>query len=87
VLSTLRWFRHEYEAHVFERSCPAAACLEPAQLLDRRGRLQGLHALRQELPHRAILGDRKEVHRIDQERCIACGSCITSCEFDAVIAK
>ena len=87
VLSTLRWFRDEYEAHVFERACPAAACLGLLSYSIEAEKCKGCTLCAKGCPTGAILGDRKEVHRIDQERCISCGSCITSCEFDAIIAK
>ena len=60
VLSTLRWFRDEYEAHIYERRCPAGACTELVHLHDRRRQVQGLHAVREEVPGR---GDRRHAPR------------------------
>ena len=76
VLSTLRWFRDEYEAHIYERHCPAAACAELVTYSIDAGEVQGLHAVREEVPGRrdrrrrqvAPSHRRRQVHRLRQLR-------------------
>ena len=87
VLSTLRYFRHEYEAHVNEKRCPAGACssLVSYHILD--DMCKGCTLCAKACPVSAISGERKEVHVIDQETCIKCGACMEKCPFKAIITK
>ncbi|MBU0552009.1 NADH-quinone oxidoreductase subunit NuoF [Myxococcota bacterium] len=84
VLSTLRFFRDEYEAHVFERRCPAGAC----EALKRYSIIEeacvGCTLCKKACPTDAILGSRKNPHYIIEERCIGCGACLDACRLDAV---
>jgi NADH:ubiquinone oxidoreductase subunit F (NADH-binding)/NAD-dependent dihydropyrimidine dehydrogenase PreA subunit len=84
VLTTLRYFRDEYEAHIVEKRCPAGAC--PALLryiIDpERCRRCGLCA--KACPVSCISGDRQTPYVIDQDKCIKCGACFEKCPFDAI---
>ncbi len=84
VLSTLRWFRDEYEAHVFERRCPAGACVELARSTIDPGHCIGCGACLRQCPTAAILGTPRSPHIIDADKCIGCGSCMVTCKFSAV---
>ena len=80
VLSTLRWFRDEYEAHIYERRCPAGVCPELVTYNIDAGEVQGLHPLREEVPgrrHRRRLPRRRITSSLD--KCIGCGSCLDAC--------
>ncbi len=84
VLSTLRYFRSEYEAHVFQKRCPAGRC---AALLDFRidpEKCRGCGACIRKCPVGAISGARKEAHRINPDLCIKCGACAATCKFNAI---
>ncbi|MCF7936265.1 MAG: NADH-quinone oxidoreductase subunit NuoF [Synergistales bacterium] len=87
VLTTLRYFRDEYEAHIRDKHCPAGACgaLIRYEIDPERCRKCGLCA--KECPVDCIAGDRKTPYVIDQERCIKCGSCLEVCPFGAVLKK
>ena len=87
VLSTLRWFRDEYEAHVFERRCPAGAC---RQLLTYRidpDLCKGCTLCAQRCPADAIMGERKTPHYIIPDKCVGCGTCLDVCKLGAVLAE
>jgi NADH:ubiquinone oxidoreductase subunit F (NADH-binding)/NAD-dependent dihydropyrimidine dehydrogenase PreA subunit len=84
VLSTLRWFREEYEAHVYERRCPAGACKELLRHRILADKCKGCTVCAARCPTRAIKGLRKEVHVIDTDKCVACGACVEACKFGAV---
>ncbi len=84
VLSTLRWFRDEYEAHVFERICPAGACTELRTFSIDVNKCQGCMACIKKCPTGAIIGAKKTPHFIVTEKCIGCGSCESVCKFDAI---
>jgi NADH:ubiquinone oxidoreductase subunit F (NADH-binding)/NAD-dependent dihydropyrimidine dehydrogenase PreA subunit/(2Fe-2S) ferredoxin len=84
VLSTLRWFRDEYEAHVFERRCPAGACAELLTYSIDEALCKGCTACSGQCPVGAIEGEKKSAHSIDQDRCIRCGSCVQTCKFGAI---
>jgi NADH:ubiquinone oxidoreductase subunit F (NADH-binding)/(2Fe-2S) ferredoxin/NAD-dependent dihydropyrimidine dehydrogenase PreA subunit len=83
VLSTLRYFRDEYLKHIQERKCPAGVCRE---LITYRfnDNCNGCGACRLACPEKAITGNKKEPHVIDQSKCIKCGVCKSVCKFDAV---
>ncbi len=85
VLSTIRYFRDEYEAHVRERRCPAGVCKELITFNIDPEKCTGCRVCARECPQGAISGEKKEPHVIDQEKCIKCGLCRDSCKFDAVI--
>ncbi|MDR1613924.1 MAG: 4Fe-4S binding protein [Planctomycetota bacterium] len=84
VLSTLRWFRNEYEQHVYARKCPAGACGELQGFAIDPGRCVGCGACLRQCPTGAILGRIKSAHLIDPDKCIGCGSCLSVCKFSAV---
>ena len=86
VLSTLRWFRDEYEAHIFERKCPAGACTEMLEFSIDSGKCKGCTLCAKGCPTQAIVGKPKVPHYIVAEKCISCGSCRTVCKFKAVNA-
>lgn len=84
VLSTLRWFRDEYEAHIFERKCPAGVCKELLTYAIDAEKCKGCTLCAKECPVDAILGNRKTPHFIITDKCIRCGRCYEVCRFDAV---
>ncbi|HPF36121.1 MAG TPA: NADH-ubiquinone oxidoreductase-F iron-sulfur binding region domain-containing protein [Candidatus Krumholzibacteria bacterium] len=84
VLSTLRWFRDEYEAHVFERRCPAGVCKELLTYSIDPDLCTGCTLCVAQCPSDAIEGEKREPHTIVRERCVACGNCVTVCRRGAV---
>jgi NADH-quinone oxidoreductase subunit F len=87
VLSTLRYFRDEYEAHIHEHRCPAAVCKALITYTIDAEACTGCTSCARQCPQEAITGERKEPHVIDQELCIRCGVCLDTCRFDAVIVE
>jgi len=83
VLSTLRYFRHEYEAHIKEKRCPAGACGGLTQYKI-TGACKGCSLCAKICPAGAIRGEKKELHLIEQEKCIKCGACMVKCPFKAI---
>lgn len=84
VLSTLRWFRDEYEAHVFDRICPAKACTNLRVFAIDVDKCTGCTACAKKCPTEAIIGAKKTPHFIVADKCIGCGSCEEACKFDAI---
>jgi NADH:ubiquinone oxidoreductase subunit F (NADH-binding)/NAD-dependent dihydropyrimidine dehydrogenase PreA subunit len=84
VLSTLRWFPDEYEAHVYDRRCPSGACSELLRYTIDADKCVGCTRCAKACPAGAIGGTAKKPHAIAEARCIGCGSCIDSCKFGAI---
>ncbi|MEI6074327.1 MAG: NADH-ubiquinone oxidoreductase-F iron-sulfur binding region domain-containing protein [Verrucomicrobiota bacterium] len=84
VLSTLRYFRAEYDAHVFHRHCPTGQCKALARPSIDPAKCKGCMACGKKCPVGAISGERKQPHVIDQGKCIVCGVCADTCKLDAV---
>ncbi|MCK4980995.1 MAG: 4Fe-4S binding protein, partial [Candidatus Delongbacteria bacterium] len=83
VLTTLKYFRHEYEAHIFDKKCPAKAC-KALITYEMNDQCIGCTACARVCPTQAITGERKEKHIIDQEKCTKCGACFDICKFKAI---
>ncbi len=83
VLSTLMYFKEEYEAHIKDKFCPAGVCKDLVifEILDN---CNGCGACRRICPVNAIEGKQKELHKIIKEKCISCGSCYDVCPIDAI---
>ncbi len=84
VLSTLRYFRSEYEAHIRDKACPAGVCRELTAFRIDPPLCDGCHLCAKACPVDAISGVIKELHVIDHDICIACGACLEVCPTDAV---
>ncbi len=87
VMSALRFFRAEYEAHVYEKFCPAGVCKGLYELHISEEKCAGCGLCRKACPQQAISGDRKQPHVIDQLKCIQCGACVEACNLDAIVAQ
>ena len=87
VLSTLRYFREEYEAHVFERTCPAGVCSELKRYRIVPDKCKGCTLCAKKCPSDAIVGAVKTPHVVVPDKCIGCGTCVDVCKFDAIIVE
>lgn len=85
VLTTLKYFRDEYEAHITDKKCPAKSCKSLLTYTVDPEKCTGCTVCAKNCPVDAISGARKEVHKIDQDTCIKCGICYSKCNFDAII--
>ena len=84
ILSTLRYFRDEYEAHIKEKRCPAGACTALIGYKVTDG-CKGCGLCKKQCPVDAISGEPKGMHTIDPNKCIKCGACMTKCPFKAIV--
>ena len=84
VLSTMRYFKDEYEDHVKKHECKTMECKAMAKITIDPEKCRGCHLCAKSCPVNAISGEIKEVHKIDQSKCIKCRSCLTKCPFKAI---
>ncbi|MFQ5867169.1 MAG: NADH-quinone oxidoreductase subunit NuoF [bacterium] len=84
VLTTLRYFRNEYETHIRDKKCPAHICPDLIHYSINREKCTGCGLCLKECPQGAISGEKKKPHSIGESRCIKCGICFEICNFDAV---
>jgi NADH-quinone oxidoreductase subunit F len=85
VLTTIRYFRDEYEAHIRDKRCPAGVCKALFHYEIDEDACNGCHLCALKCPQEAITGEKKRTHEIDQDKCIKCGICYDACKFGAVI--
>ena len=87
VLTTLKYFRDEYEAHILEHRCPAGVCTKLTSFAIDPEKCKGCTACAKACPAGAISGELKKPHHIDKSVCISCGSCREACRFGAVMTE
>lgn len=87
VLTTIKYFREEYEAHIQEKRCPAGVCKDLVTYYIDAEKCTGCHLCYEPCPTGAISGTQKEPHQIDTDTCIKCGICYEVCNLDAVIVE
>ena len=87
VLSTIRYFGGEYDAHVGERRCPAGACLALVTYRILSDECTGCGVCLKACPAGAVSGEKKQPHVIDPAACVKCGACRERCRFDAIIVE
>jgi len=86
VLSTIKHFRHEYEAHICDKTCPAGHCTALLSYVI-NDKCRGCTMCSKVCPVGAISGVVKQLHVIDQDKCVKCGVCMDKCRFAAIVKK
>ena len=87
VLSTLKYFRDEYVAHIKDKKCPAGVCKDLKSFEIKEDLCKGCTKCARNCPVGAIEGTVKQPHKINQEKCIKCGACVSNCPFKAIVTK
>ena len=87
VLSTLKYFRDEYVAHVVDKKCPAGVCKDLLQIVILEDKCKGCTLCARTCPVGAIEGTVKNPHVINQDKCIKCGACMEKCKFGAIVKR
>jgi NADH-quinone oxidoreductase subunit F len=84
ILSTIKYFRDEYETHITKKKCPAGVCKDLLSYIILAEFCKGCGACKRVCPSGAISGEKKEAHRIDPDLCVKCGACLETCKFKAI---
>ena len=84
VLSTLKYFKEEYEAHIKEKRCPGGVCRSLIEYYIDEENCTGCGVCKKNCPQDAISGEKKQTHVIDKNKCVKCGLCHDYCKFEAV---
>ena len=87
VLTTILHFRDEYEAHIYDKKCPAGVCKPLFHYEIDEKACTGCQVCARKCPQEAITGEKKKLHTLDQEKCVKCGICYDACKFDAVVVR
>ena len=87
VLTTLKYFRNEYEDHIYNKKCTAKSCRALLTFMITEEKCKGCLLCLKKCPTGAITGEVKKPHVIDNEKCIGCGKCVSVCKFDAVLVE
>ncbi|MBU1752904.1 NADH-quinone oxidoreductase subunit NuoF [bacterium] len=87
VMSTLRYFRDEYESHIKDKRCPSGACKELVTFIIDVEKCNGCGVCKKNCPQGAIIGEKKETHTLDGNKCTKCGICFEDCPFGAVMVR
>jgi NADH-quinone oxidoreductase subunit F len=85
VLSTIKYFKDEYKAHIEDKRCPAGVCKALIEFSIDREKCTGCGSCLRQCPNDAITGEKKKPHKVDPEKCIKCGACYDACKFEAII--
>jgi len=87
VLTTILYFRNEYESHIKDKKCPAGVCKPLFHYEIDEEACNGCTLCAKRCPEGAVTGEKKELHILEQEKCIKCGICYDVCVFDAILVK
>ncbi|MBE9529730.1 MAG: 4Fe-4S binding protein, partial [Proteobacteria bacterium] len=87
VLTTILYFRDEYEAHIRDKKCPAGVCKNLFYYEIDEEACNGCTLCAKQCPQEAIIGEKKKPHKLDQDKCIKCGICYENCKFNAIVIK
>ena len=87
VMTTIKYFRDEYEAHIRDKKCPAGVCKPLFYYEIDEEACNGCTLCALKCPEKAITGEKKKLHYLDQDKCIKCTICYESCKFNAITIK
>ena len=84
VISTLKYFRDEFEEHAIDKNCRALECKAMSKIIINEEKCKGCGLCQKHCPVNAIEGEGRDKRKINQDKCIKCGTCLTNCPFKAI---